>query len=477
MKRFPPLAFMCMLACKVLFAEGTHELAPNAMITIGANSTTDLAALHINNPNYNSFASYFNPDPKSRLYIHVIDPSTECVYVGFSFSHANSNTPNPTPLAFEFRIKDPNDNVVFGPMQMLPADVNIHNWAEGYNGPSQLHGAGGYDAIQVTSAMLASQGWTGVGDYYIEFRNANQVDLLIDFWDISVADCSGVTPVEKTGRVWSYNWSIFAVNDYGFPNRPFNGAFYVCAPDPDNINASFVTKIDFNGSGFRPAAFNIAINSFGSQNTGNVAEDRKSIPNVNSTQAEYAIFLNDPVEICQTAEIGNINLLGVARCDADSYCIKFTASKAGQVDILLDFDGPDNVYTPGTADLMISQNITADQVKVPTCIDWDGKDGLGNLISENPGTQIPVTIAYAQGIYHFPIYDAELMTTGVTVLAVRPAAPNPILYYDDSNIPVPSGSGEPSMQLTGCNAPCHRWTNYTQPDVLGFGNLCTINTW
>jgi hypothetical protein len=477
MRHITPLICFALLANSFLFAEGTHELAPNGVITIGTNTTTDLAALHINHPNYNFFASYTNPDPKSRLYIHVLNPQTECLYVGFSFSHANENVPNPVQRPFEFRIKDPNGNVVFGPMIMDPTGVNIHNWSEGFVGPLQIHGPGGYDGILVSGTDLASQGWSGTGDYYIEFRNDTDSDLLIDFWDITVADCSGVTPLEKKGRVWSYNWSIFAVNDFGFPMRPFDGAFYVCAPDPDNANASFVTRIDFNGSGFRPAAFNIAFNSFGSMNTGNVAEDRKSVRNANATQSEYSIFLNDPVEICQTAEVGSINLLGVSRCDADSYCIKFSASKAGQIDLLLDFDGGDNIYTPGTADLMISQTVTVDEVNIPTCIAWDGKDGLGNPITATFGTQIPITIGFAQGIYHFPIYDAELMTTGVRIQAIRPAAPSPLLYYDDSNIGVPAGGGQPVTQLAGCATPCHTWTNYTQPNNIGFGNLCTINSW
>ncbi len=477
MIRITPLISLAWLLCHLAWAEGTHELAPNGSITISGNTTTDLAALHINHPSYNNFASYTNPDPQARLYIHITNPATECIYVGFSFGHPNVTSPNPPQINFEFRIKDPNGNVVFGPVTVTPAGTNIKNWAEGYNGPMQLHGPGGYPAIQATSADLGSQGWTGKGDYYIEFSNEDNSDFLVDFWDISVADCSGPAPVEKKGRLWSYNWSIFAVNDFGFPNRPFNGAFYVCAPDPDNEHASFVTRIDFNQSGFRPAAFNIAFNSFGSMNTGNVMEDRKSVQNTNATRAEYAIFLNDPVEICETAEIGAITLLGVSRCNGEDYCIKFIASKAGQVEILLDFNGGDNIYTPGTADLMIAQTVSADQVGIPTCIAWDGKDGLGQVIPETPGTQIPVTIGFAQGIYHFPIYDAEFMTNGVTVQAVRPVAPNPLLYYDDSNISVPSGSGEPSVQLSGCVTPCHRWTNYTQPNTPGFGNLHTINSW
>src|SRR5688572_9635168 len=109
--------------------------------------------------------------------------------------------------------------------------------------------------------------------------------------------------------------------------RPFNGAFYVCAPVPNDDDRAFVTKIDFNGAGFRPAAFNVAFNSFGSMNSGNIGEDRKSVESINSTQSEYAIFLNDPIELCETAIVGEIELLGIARCNADQYCIKFTASK------------------------------------------------------------------------------------------------------------------------------------------------------
>ncbi len=477
MRIFTPLLFLFLITIGQLAAEGTREVAPNQNIDIMGNPTTDVAALHINNPSYNSFAAYDNPDPLSRLYINIQDPSVECIYLGFNWAHDNITSPNPARINFEYRIKDPNGNIVYGPVSVTPTDANITNWSEGHTGPSQIYGAGGYLAVNVTSADLTSQGWAGKGDYYIEFRDDANNDLLIDFWDISVADCTAPVPVEAKGRIWSYNWSIFAINDFGFPNRPFNGAFYVCAPDPDNLNASFVTKIDFNGSGFQPAAFNVAFNSFGIQNTGNVGEDRKSVENTNGTIAEYAIFLNDPIDICETAQPGELEILGVGRCDGENYCIKFVATKAGQIDLLLDFDGPDDVYTPGTADIMISRTIAANEVGVPTCITWNGLDGLGNPLVENVTTQIPIVIAFAQGIYHFPIYDAEYMINGFMIEAVRPAASVSLVFYDDSNIGVISGSGEPSAQLSGCMPPCHRWTNYTLPTTPGFGNLNTINSW
>ena len=477
MRFFTPLLCLALMAINQLSAEGTRQVAPNGNINIMGNNTTDIAALHINNPAYSSFAAFNNPNPQSRLYIHLTDPSTECIYLGFNWAHNNVTSPAPPKITFFYQIKDPNGNVVYGPITVTPAGANIQNWSEAFGGPMQIFGPGGYNATQVTSADLGSQGWAGKGDYYIEFQDEENNDLLIDFWDITVANCEGPSPIEKPGRVWSHNWSFFAINDFGFPFRPFNGAFYVCAPDPDDDNKSFVTKIDFNGSGFQPAAFNVAFNSFGAMNTGDVAVDRRSVQNMNATQPEYSIFLNDPVDICATASVGELELIGISRCSGEDYCIKFTITKAGQVDLLLDFNGPDNVYTPNTADILLSQTVTAEEVGLPVCVQWDGFDGLGNPLPENVNTQIPVTIAYAQGIYHFPIYDAEYMTNGFMISAVRPAAAVSLLFYDDSNISVASGSGEPSVQLTGCMPPCHRWTNYTQPNTPGFGNLHTINSW
>jgi hypothetical protein len=476
-----PLLFLAMLATGTLHAEGTRELAPNGSITIGTTTTTDIAALHINHPLYGSFASYNNPDTQSRLFIHIKNPATECIYLGFNWAHNNFTGTNPPRMNFEYRIKDPAGNVVFGPVIVTPATANIQTWAQGFGGPQQLFGGGGYEATEVSSSDLQSQGWTSGGNYYIEFRDFEGNDFLIDFWDITVVDCLGAVPVEKKGRIWSYNWAIFAINDIGFPLRPFNGAFYVCAPDPDahseGHHKSFITKIDFNNSGFQPAAFNIAFNSFGCTNSGDISEDRKSVQNRNATQAEYAIFLNDPVDICETAEVGNIEIVGVSRCDGDEFCIKIIAHKAGQVSLLLDFDGEDGKFTPGTADVSLVYSVAPEDVGKAICLPWNGLNGLGEPLFESIATRIPVVLQYAQGVYHFPIYDAEYLFNGFQITAVRPASPVTLLFYDDSNITRVSGSGEPQVQLDGCMPPCHTWSNYTGPDDVGFGNLNTINSW
>lgn len=482
MKSFRPLAVMLGLAALftplLLFSEGTPQLAPNGSIDINGNTTNDVAALHIDNDQFNNFASFDNVDVNSRLHIHITDPSTECIYLGFSFGHLNNTSPNPTRQNFEYRIKDPAGNIVFGPKTINSHEAHIQNWQQAVNGPEQLNGAGGYVADLISSADLQSKNWNDKGDYYLEFRNlSTNSPLLIDYWDISVADCSGMNPVEKPGRVWSYNWSLFAINDFGFPNRPFNGAFYVCAPDPVDPDAAFITQIDFNGSGFRPAAFNVAFNSFGTANTGDINNDRRSVENMNLTQPEYAIFLNDPLDICRTAQGGSIDIIGISACDNTDYCIKFISTRSGQIDLLLDFDGRDNIFTPNSRDVMLTAFVRPGEVRKELCLDWDGRDGLGDAVFQSAGTEIPVTLSFAQGIYHFPIYDAELMTEGFQIRAVRPGGPDPLLFYDDRNISVPSGSGEPPIQLMGCDLPCHAWNNYTNPGTIGFGNLNTINSW
>ena len=86
--------------------------------------------------------------------------------------------------------------------------------------------------------------------------------------------------------------------------------------------------------------------------------DRKSVQN-DATQARYAIFLN-PVDICGTATVGEISILALVAVMMKTMYSYHT--KAGQIDLLLDFDGPDNIYTPGQSRIMISRTVTADEV-------------------------------------------------------------------------------------------------------------------
>ena len=474
MNRFALLWLICHITTGALLGEGTRELAPNDSLNINGNITHDIAALNLDSPEHNNFASFDNPDPKTRLHIYIDDPAAECIFIGLSPGELNGGQ----PVDYEYQIKDPNGNIVFGPYLVTAANANAPTWEKASVGPASIYGPSGYTPVVIQSSDLTSQGYTDEGNYYIEFREKESTSgFLINYWDITVANCSAPGIVEKKGRIWSNNWALFAINDLGFPVRPFNGAFYVCAPDPANPGTAFITKVDFNGSGFRPAGFSLAFNSFGVTNTGNVAEDRMSVENANMALPEYEIFLNDPVDLCKTADKGSIDLLGISRCSESDICIQFITTRAGQIDVLLDFDGRDGQYTPGTADRLISQVVNSNQINSSTCLEWDGYDGLGNRISDSINAKIPVNMSYAQGIYHFPIYDAELLTEGLNIQSIRPNGKSPLLYYDDSNISTSNGTGEPKVQLTGCTSPCHKWTTYTDPRESGFGNLNTINTW
>lgn len=457
-----------------LHAEGTHELAPNGSITINGYQTTDIAALHINNDRYGNFAHIGNTDKYTQLYINIQDPTQECIYLGFSVGHLN-RYPNPPLVNFTFVIRDPDGNIVYGPQQVTPSNANIHNWAEAYNGPAVIAGSNGYIPIIVSSADLQSQGWSGEGNYYIQFDAGTEGGgFLIDYWDISVVNCLSFQPTLEKGRIWSYNWSLFAINDYGFPSRPFNGAFYVCAPDSTGSHSAFISSIDFNQSGFKPAAFNITFNSFGTSHSGNIKKDRRSAEFINAALPEYHIFLNDPVDIFNTAKLGELTFNSFTGCSSSSLCINVTPTTSGQIDILIDLYGNDGIYTENSADVLLNYDVPDSMVGIENCIPWDGLDGNGDIILKD---KITLKINFIQGIYHFPIYDAELMEQGVTISRIRPAGQTPLLFYDDSEISVSSGTGEPQVNLNGCNLPCHGWINYFGSNYIGFGNLNTINSW
>ncbi|MBT8231379.1 MAG: hypothetical protein HKO66_11585, partial [Saprospiraceae bacterium] len=466
-----------------LMAEGTKELAPNPSIDINGNPTHDIAALNIGNKEYKYFAQYNKSDQNARLYVHILDPATESIYLGFSAGHSNRfangfNNSSPVPWefadqAYRYYVKDPSGAVIYTSPDIDGSNANIANYEQAFNGPDEFN-VGGYNAQVISSSEL-----TTPGDYYIEFELIDSPDgeednehfLIIDYWDITVVDTA-----PKTGRVWSRNWGLFAINDYKFPERPFNGAFYVCAPDPADTNGAYITKIDFNDSGFQPGGFNVTFNSYGTDLSLSEEDSRKSVRNANKAVPEYDIYLNDPVDICLSAEAGTISLNGVTTCDGNAnYCIEFMTDKPGEISLLLDFNGDDGVFTDGTEDIMMTRFIGMSEVGSNQCFDWDGLDGLGNAVDD-----IRVVLSYEQGEYHFPIYDAEYLRSGFNIQRVRPAGPTPKLFYDDSNLtsdPFMAGTQPNQVELEGCDTPCHNWDNYTGEDDIGYGNLNTINSW
>ena len=460
------------------FGEGTKQTAP---------SSSDEVSLCVNNSGYGYFARYNSTDAQ-RLYIRIQNPNSEKVYLGFS---RGKSTPTGSEITSYFRIKDPNGNVVYGPQILDNTTSNItgnntQKWTKAKNGPNGIDGTtNGYNAFVFNPTGLPA------GDYWIEFeRSGWGTEIHYNYYDITVA--SGTT--SKQGRVWSKRWALSLPD----ANENFNGAFYVFAPDygsttGDVTQNGFVNKIDFNGAGFRPWYFNVSFNSTGTGNTGNTAQDRKSVWNALSTEPEYEVFLTNPdINIWQNGSYDDRIIINeMTRCGVDESCINVDVYATGDVEVLLDFypaGAPDGVYTAGTTDRIIVQNIDPEPGELPpfsVCVPWDGLDGLGNLVDVN--ANVPVVVTFAQAAFHFPVYDVEENQFGFSASPVRPAPPVGYVlkfYWDDSNINWNSNTGSPKVNLTGC-APsttppggCHTWDGFNGSNgTPQYGNNNTINTW
>lgn len=451
--------------------EGAKQILPNS---------TDVAALMIDNASYGNFAVFGSTDDE-RLYLHIANPNTEQVFLGFSRAYSTMNGLFNSSSATDayFRIKDPNGNIVYGPEIINSSTANISTWSEATTGPSNIY-SGGYN-----NAFVFNPAGNPAGDYYIEFSTSSSSesnnDIFFPYFDITVATTGG-SPTAIDGRLYSKRWALacppLGVSDptYGSFWRPFNGAFYVM--DTDN---GFVTYVDFAGSGFQPYAFNISFNSTGTANTGNPISDRKSVDGALSSQPEFPVFLNDPDQnVYPSGSFGtftvNSNLPNIKGCGASSgYDISIEVTREGLVELLLDFDqasGAGN-YDPGTADrllILTVEELPGETAPYQRTISWDGLDGLGANVNTN--VSLNAVFTYSQGEYHLPVYDAEYMITGFTPQSYRPT-PSPSynlrLYYDDTGISTSSGNG--SADLNGCTPPCHTWTEYD------YGNANTINTY
>ncbi|MEL6865610.1 MAG: hypothetical protein AAFP19_14380 [Bacteroidota bacterium] len=456
-----------------IWAEGSKQLMP---------ANTDSVSLYCNGGSYYNFARYDGTDDQ-RLYIHIEDSLNELIYLGFRQPHSDTHYPLNSRISGYFRIKSPDGSVVYGPQLINGTTENLTTWQQVQNGPNALRGDGaGYDAFTFDpkSQNLPS------GDYYIEFNiDANTYNsglLLFEYFDITVAT-KGTSGAAIEGRVYAKNWALMnpsidkPSSTYSWFDRPFNGAFFVYT------NEGYVSRVDFSGSGFQPAAFNISYNSTGTSTTGDIIEDRKSLENTLANTPEYPVFLNDPdPTVYPSGTFGemltdSIELIG---CATTGYWFKITVTETGLIEILLDQNqgvGSVGIYTPGTADRLLALDVQ-DQSNDNTpdtltrYVPWDGLDGLGNTVSVV--TPVATNITFSQGIYHIPIYDAEYNLNGFSASIVRPLPPPTYtmgFYYDDSNISEASGTGSPQFDTDGCTPPCHTWND---PD---FGNINTINTY
>jgi len=473
--------FLCFYTCH-LFAEGTKQLVP---------ANTDRIYLYTNSTEYNDFGRYDGNDDQ-RLYFHIADPSAEQVFLGFSQATSSAHHPcnGSTFITSYFRIKDPTGRVVFPNLgngngqELNDVTSNITSYDQAIAGPQPIVGASGYDPFVFDPSGLPS------GDYYIEFSRLSNIAALnspvpIEWFDITVASKTP-NPVAIEGRLFSKNFAFFAPSlscgtnvDYTWFDRPFNGAFYVYT------NENIVTLVDFDGAGFQPAAFNVVFNDAGTTQTNDVINDRKSIDGIRSSASQHRIFLNDPdINVYPSGRLGQFSITPkYLVCENGTACVEAVMTEPGQIDVLIDLDtaSGDFVYDIGSADVLIAFKVEPEPGELPPyvrCVPWDGIDGFGNKVGSLDDIEnVALLTRYTQGIYHFPIYDAEFMLAGFDVTTIRPIPNNGSpkrIYYDDSNILDSYGVGitQPKENpFNGCDIPCHPWSN------RDFGDLNTINSW
>lgn len=474
-----------------LKAEGTKQVGP---------TSDDFVMLETNNPAFGNFASFGGP-AESRLFISV-ENASEVVYLGLSpeYSEAGTNVYQSQGKASYrmriFRYNGPGDStLVHGPFIIggLSNPFNAFNRNLASAGPDVLDPVNGYS----TSNPVYTFQPGSAGDYFIEFEDVNTTDngprLLIPFWDITVVQ----NGEEQSGRIWSKNWAFrtppVSAGDLLECqwDRSFTGTLYSYTTD------GFVSKIDFSESGFQGLSFNVAFNTQGPNNTGDAAFDRQSVPGQNLTgnAAEHQIFLNEPDEVLfpsAIASCGTIVAASLFNCQANGeFCLEVEVNKPGQMNIILDFD-QDGDFTPSTKDVNLVYTFT--QEELAACVPWDGI--RGDSIRATFGDTINIIFIFSQGVQNWAVYDAEFLKNGFCVEVIRPICPDGIqpnfLYWDDREIALPSGTGQPNDGRSGCEctAPgdnCRTWNNFnlnteaceSVVDELttGYGDKNTLNTW
>ncbi|MEZ4987187.1 MAG: hypothetical protein R2795_19455 [Saprospiraceae bacterium] len=467
LKHVLPVFLVLLAYVATLKAEGTYQVAPTA---------NDLVMLLIGDSNYGNFATPNGPEA-SRIYVRLNAPE-ETLYIGLSREYLQNGSPASTG-AYSFQIKRASDNaIVHGPFSVNSFVENLASW-EDAAGPAVLNNGVGYSTDDARYRFAPGE----AGLYYIEFINCDFIGL----WDFTVG--LGDQPV--TGRVYSKSWafrtpSLANTAPECVWDREFNGELYSYTSD------GFVSKIDFDGSGFQGLSFTMAFNSKGPGQTGNIEQDRMSLPNANISAdfAEHLIFLAEPDPILFPSGVcGSVAVAPYFSCTGvGTYCLDVSVTRSGLVEIVLD------INQNGTFEAAIDRRLVhsfVDGQPLSACLAWDGLLGDGSTI--DPGSSLDLLVRYSQGVQHWAVFDGEFLKNGFCVESVRPVcnldASSNFLFWDDRNITDEPGTGQPKDGRSGCDCSvngCRTWNNFSPntdcsqvDDALttGYGDKNTLNTW
>jgi len=440
------LIFGLFILPTTVLAEGSNEIYVGTFRT-GLFFCNDFLTHCGGNGDRTQFAIY--ECNKSDRLNFMVNSTDEIVYLGFNGNIGSS-------WHIVYRIKDDN-GIIVKDEETLPTSGNgfITDIAEARQGPFQLVGVGGYDAIE----------WTppDVGEYYIEFQRVlnsspgtpSTGEFKIEFFDITVAD--NISGTALPGRLYSEAWQFDSYT--GGSSARCSAKFYVYSAD--SIITSLQTDQMQGGYWF------LYCNQTGVGNTGDFTEDRKSVPNFQAYFPEYKIFINEPDATLFPASstLGNIipPVIGQTHCDDGTIDFLVEVDKTGFVEIELGFDIP-----------YVSRTLTTNVVTGVNQLRWDGYDGTSpDSLPVPHNTNITFTVSYINGLTNLPLFDIEGNDNGFVIELVNPPpSPNDslLVFWDDSNI----GAGGGGVNLDGCYAVpfpwsgCHDFSN---------GNFDTMNTW
>lgn len=492
---FKSLSFLVLLwviSAPSAWADGTKQVSP----VNNANGAALLIAPDI------PAGPYRNAPNSRRLRFSIANHTTENLYFGL---HPRSFSNSSTSLVTNayYRIYNNAGTLVAGPTLIPTSGTGfIANYNQAIAGPN----IGGATPSGYTPFLFDP---TANGDYYVELYRSDDGGttaqtgsssgrITFPFFDFTVATTSNT---QFIGRLWSREWSFVTTNLISgnfeqSSSSSFTGSFF--AYTQDNLKL----KIDFS-NGFRPLAFQAAVNFSGVGTTGNFQNDRRS---VNSTAGiptlptGYQVFLTNPeVTLFPNGVAGSAALTTRMYGCPTNYYVPFQISQPGDVSMVIDFNGVAG-YQAGTSDrLLESFGVPAGQNLMP----WNGLDGLGNTVPPNVSVQITVTVY--QGRTNLPLYDAELNTGGISVTGIFPPTGNRKLYWDDSQITqvgstcdnndqnITTGGVQTSILPAGVFGPSHGWDGsnpgFTVPAPQNgqgsattqlcddYGNVRTLNTW
>ena len=458
-------------------AEGTKQVSP---------TQEDIVILNILQE---GFANYGSNGTAKGMCV-TIKENTETVYIGLSQLALSSGALEERD--YSFRIVNSDGEIVHGPFLLTAADINGNDYNQIIAGPDLNGDNTGYnisDSKFVFQPSLA-------GDYCIEFEVSPGSTIPYGplYWDVTVTNTDNQA---IDGRLWSKCWGFRTPcsqesNCTGDAfNKAFNGSVYALTDD------GYVHALNFEGSGFRGLSFVLAFNSSGPGQTGDPAFDRRSVDGKDNnddpaTNPVFKVFLSDPDPVCYTEAIIGEVISGPEFsfdvCTFSDGIIDFELSKAGLVEVLIDLNGNDGVFTDGTEDILIVKRITALD-PLANNVEWDLVDGLGNKISNDSEFSIYLTLF--EGEIHFMQFDVEYNNPGFALEVLHPEENNylNVFYYDDSNLDPsdrdpnldsdqnPNTGPQPLLvELNGCNSPCHGW-NFSGSGSNGYGESNTINTW